>query len=314
VVEDLWRRAVGAGCYPPAAVPRRLAFLVILSLLLAATASAAARRNLYYRIPEDRLEAFAFETTHTVTTTVERLPPEAKPYDTAALVDRLDAWTATTKGSFERYVARIFRDQSLGVLSRVAGVEGTIDRGEGATPLPLEGLVGKSLALRVKPSGELLDAQGWDRFAGAGRGGELLEEVLLFSTLRLPVHDPKGGAVGATWNSRVRVDAHLLRESTWVLNWTTAEPPADCGRCQALAYEGSITEKSQDKHPGRPMDVAGQATVAGTVVLQLPSRQLVEHRWTVDWTRTVRSVRDAGDTRGALTQTVRSEGFVRRTE
>ena len=32
--------------------------------------------------------------------------------------------------------------------------------------LDLSGLVGKSLALRMKSSGELLDTLGWDRFVG----------------------------------------------------------------------------------------------------------------------------------------------------
>jgi len=298
---------------PSAAVIRRLAVASLLLLLLATTASAAARRNIFYRIPEDRLEAFDFETTHTVSTAFERLPPEAKPYGTAGLIARVGDYTARTNGHFERYVARVFRDRSLGLLSRVASLEATIDRGEGPVALDLSGLVGKSLALRMKSSGELLDTLGWDRFVGAGRGGELLEEVLMLSTLRLPNHDPAGGKeVGATWNARVRVDAHLMRESTWVLSWTEGEVPADCGRCRALAYTGEIRETSTDKHPGRPMNLTGDAAISGVVVFALPSRQLVAHSWAVDWTRNVRSERDAGDTRGALVQTIHAEGSVRR--
>lgn len=284
---------------------------LILALAAATVATAAVRRNLYYNLPEDRLEAFAFELRQVVHTEFTRLPPEAKAYDTDDLMERIGRSDTRATGRIERVVARAFRDGSLGLVTRIAALDGTTDRGEGARPLEVTGLVGKSLSQRLLRSGQLVDSFGWEHLSGAGGGGDLVADVLLQSILRLPNTLPRGRPVLATWELRVPVDPFLERIQSWTLTWTEAPPPEDCPRCTAVAYTGSIGERSRDSHPARPMSLEGSASVEGVVVLGRPGRRLLQHRWTIRWDRRVRSHRSNETLRGELTQTVELSGALR---
>ncbi len=298
--------------------PRSGTAAVALALLLlgalAGAAEAGPRRNLTYNLPEDRLESFALEVRQVVETSFTRLPPESKDYDVDDLMSRIGRSESKATGRLERVVARAFRDGSYGLVTRVAALEGTTDRGEGPRPLELNALVGKSLSLRVLSSGQVVDSFGWGHLAGASGGGDLVADALLQSVLRLPNTLPRGRPVMATWDLRVPVDAFLQRVQSWVLTWTEAPAPADCKRCTALSYTGTLKEVSRDVHPARPMSLEGEGTVEGTLILGAGSRRLQQHDWTTRWTRSVRSHRANDTLRGELSQSVELTGSLRAVE
>jgi hypothetical protein len=294
---------------PPARVAAVLLGLALVALL-APGASAGPRRNLTYNLPEDRLESFRFEVRQVVDTAFTRLPPESKDYDVDDLMTRIGHVDSAATGRLERVVARAFRDGSLGLVTRVESVEGTTERGEGARPLELGALAGKSLSLRVLSSGQVVDSFGWSHLSGAAGGGDLVADVLLQSVLRLPNTLPRDRPVMATWDLRIPVDAFLERVQTWVLTWTEAPAPADCSRCIALAYTGTVKERSRDGHPARPMSAEGDATIEGTLVIGKANRRLVAHRWTLRGERVVRSHRSNETLRGELTQRIELTGSI----
>lgn len=279
-----------------------LALLVVAILL--PSPSHAARRNLKYRLPTDAIESLQFEVQHTVTTRFDTLPPEAEPYDVKALEASLAEVKTSLSGRIERVVGRVFRDSSLGLVSRIIDLEGTIDRGEGAVPVNWSGLEGKSVSMRMLESGELLASAGWQHIAGAARGGDAVYAVLLQSILRLPFDVPaQGGAVPLTFRSRVPVDPLLNLDRGWNLSFTAGEPPAGCGRrCVALNYEGTVTEAAVDQHPARPMKRDSTATVSGTVVLGNRAGFVKDHSFEIRWTHAVESLRENGTTRAAIVQ------------
>ena len=293
--------------------PRLLACCcLVVALLATQVAGAAVRRNLYYRLPQDVLETFAFEATHTVSTAFSRLPPEAEPFDVASLEARLGKVETVFRGTLERMVARVFRDRSFGLVMRVLDLSGTIDRGEGASPLDVAQMEGKSLALRLHSSGEVLDSFGWSHFSGGGRAGDLVLEVLLQSVLRLPNVPPTSRPIGSTFVLRIPIDPMLERIQHWVIAYTPTADSQVCRGCLAVDYAGEIREDSRDLHPARPMKLDGLAKVSGTIVVGPGPghRELRSHRWRITWDRTIRSERDNGTVRGELTQTASIDGRV----
>ncbi len=298
---------------PPIPRSRLLAFCCLLAALLVAQAAVgAARRSLNYRLPEDVIERFSFEATHSVRTELTRLPPEADAFDVAPLQERLAAVDTRVQGTIERMVGRVFREQSLGLVSRLVDLSGTIDRGAGPAPLEVSGLEGKSLSMRLQPSGEILDSFGWSHFAGAGRAGDLVQEVFTQQVLRLPYAPPKKGRIGSTFVLRLPIDPMLERNQTWVLAWTEPQGEQTCRGCLLLDYDGEIREASVDEHPARPMKLDGTAKVSGRVELGPGPgrRELRSHRWRFVWERTIRSERDNGTLRGEAVQTATVEGRV----
>ena len=291
-------------------MPRRPLLGCLLAALLLSLPAWAGRRTLRYQLPQDVLESFAFETTRRVATRVVSLPPEADAYDVDSVLDRMRSVQTRTTGRVERVVARVHRDGSLGLVSRLVGLQGSIDRGTGPTALDVAVLEGKSLSMRVLPSGELLDSFGWTHFAGAGRGADLVGELFTQTVLRLPYAVPKGGSIPTTFRVRLPLDPLVQRDQNWNLAYTDGEPPADCkGKCVALAYTGTVTELSRDTHPARRMELQGEAKVQGTILLA-GNRRLREHRWSITWARELSSQRADGALRGALVQDVVIEGSV----
>lgn len=293
--------------------PRLLALCCLIAgLLVAQAAAGSVRRSLNYRLPEDVIERFSFEASRSVETIFSRLPPEAEPFDVPSIEARLHQVDTRVQGTIERMVGRVFRDQSLGLVTRLVGLSGTIDRGAGPGELDLAGLEGKSLSMRVKPSGEILDSFGWSHFVGAGRAGDLVLEVFLQQVLRLPNVPPRSGRVGSTFNLRMPIDPMLERAQTWVVAWTETEGGQTCRGCLQLSYEGDVKEASVDKHPARPMKLDGDAKVSGQVLLGPGpgKRELRSHRWTFTWDRTIRSERDNGTLRGEVKQTATVQGRV----
>jgi len=262
------------------------------------------------------IERFDFSVTSTVQTDLSRLPAEAERYDVGSLTARIASVTTTVDGTLERYVGRAFRDGSFGVVARVIDLSGTIARDGGPEALDTTLLDGKSVSLRIHDSGEVLDSVGWAHLSGAGRGGDLVTDLLLQQVLRLPANPPRGDdAVGATFKLRFSVDGSLERGWDHVLGWTRADA-GGCSGCLALAYSGELMEKTRDKHPARPMTLDGNGRVEGTIVLGKggKARPLVSHTWTTTWTRTIRSERDNGTLRGELQQTVTTTGSLQSRE
>lgn len=216
----------------------------------------------------------------------------------------------------DRSLARVFRDSSLGLIARVVDLEGTVQRGsEGSLEsLELSGLEGKSVALRLHASGELLDSHGWSHVGGAQRPGSVLGDLFLQSMLRLPPHPPKPNRpLGVTFRTRVPVDASLQRARTWTLTYSRSEPPRDCGKgCIAMDYVGEVLERSIDTHPARPMDLRGKAAVSGTIVLTGKRGRLVSHTWTSEWRNTIQSKSAEGVVRSEVLQELREVGSIRR--
>jgi hypothetical protein len=226
-------------------------------------------------------------------------------------MNRLASVESRLEGTLERFVAKSYRDGTLGVVSRLVGLSGTIGRDGESKPSSFSQLEGKSMAVRLHASGELLHSNGWPYFMGGGRGGELAQDVLLQSVLRLPRHLPKSAGEGNSFIVRVPVDSALERSETWMLRYLPAVPPEDCGKhCYAITYSGELREKSRDKHPARPMTRTGDGTVSGTLVLQGKGRmkRLLSHEWTLQWNREIKSHREDGRVRGRLLQQVTSSG------
>jgi hypothetical protein len=287
---------------------------VVAALLLAATAYGTSRRSLWYRLPQDTLESFQFEATHSVATEFTRLPPEAEPFDVEALKERFAQVETHLSGRLERFVGRVFRDQSIGVIARMVDLAGTIDRGAGAEALDVSQLEGKSLSSRVVASGELLDSFGWSHFSGAGRGGDLVSEVLTGHVFRLPYKLPrKGESVGSTFQQRIPIDGVLLRSQQWVISYVRGTAGEGlCRRCVVLEYSGEVIEDSPDQHPARPMKLNAVGRVEGKLVLGPggSARPIVSNEWTYTWDRTIRSERENGTVRGELKQTATVTGRI----
>jgi hypothetical protein len=300
--------------FSPGSAHRLLGALTLAGFVFAVVplADAAPRRTLKYGIPEDRLEVFEFDLSRFTTTEMVHLPAEAEQFDVESLTARIDEVTVQLEGRLERVLARVFRDFSLGLVTRLVDLRGTVSRGGESHPLDVDVLEGKSVSFRLLPSGELLDATGWSRLAGAGRGGSLVEELLLQTVMRLPQHVLRRDQTeSASFRLRVPLDPFLKRDQTWVVRFEAAPPPEGCGRrCVAFTYRGEIGETAVDTHPGRPMRLVGKATVSGTIVLGR-GRALREHSFVFDWDRTLRSERANGTLRGEIHQTERVEGSIR---
>ncbi len=290
---------------------RFLLILISLAALAALSSPAlAGRRSLTYRMPSNAIEVLSFKVDHRVQTRAVELPPEAEPYDVDGLLAGLADVNTVVQGRLERTVGRVFRDRSLGLVTRVVELSGTVDRGAGPAQAALEGLEGKSVSMRVLESGELLASLGWSHMAGAGQGGDLVRDVLLFSVLRLPYTLPaNGGAIPSSFRLRVPVDGLLNLDQAWNLQWTAAEAPADCRRCTALQYEATMTEAAEDRHPARPMDSSSTGEATGTVLLDAKGAVLT-HDFGLVWTRTVRSLRENGTRRAEVEQVHTVQGHL----
>ena len=292
-----WRSAVA---FVPLALPARrglsLAALCLVVLLCQPSPAAA---GLQYRLKPDHLESFHFELSRSVRT--ER-----------AGHSLIQPFTTRVRGKVERYLARVFRDGTLGVVVRTVNLDGTIERAPASQPKPLDlGAVdGRSVSLRVDRSGALLASYGWLEVRRAGVG-DLVDEALLFAVPRLPPQIPAPGqSVAGTHRIEIPIAAGLSCEQTWVLTYTRPlEPLQDCrGSCRAVSYEGSVREKCEDRARGMARtsiaEVQGQLEITGSA----QHRRLRAHRWGIDWERSLASSAVAGDAAQAATQFVQSAG------
>jgi len=296
----------------------RLAVLALacgFGILLPSVSADAARRDLSYAFDKDRVTAFSLASTRSVVTEVVLAPDEADQLESDRVLGRLAAVESQLEGRLERFVAKTYRDGTFGLVSRLVDLTATVTRGGVSTPDSFGGLDGKSLALRLRGSGELLDSRGWSQFMGAGRGGDLAQDVLLQSVLRLPRKLPSSEGITASFTLRLPLDAGLETRVAWTVRYFPAEATEPCpGDCVAITYQGELREEAHDKAEGRTMSRLATGTVEGTVVLtgKGAKRALSSHRWKLSWDRDVASYRADGDRRGRVRQQVTSRGQLER--
>lgn len=299
----------------PRARPALLLALAVLLLVCWSGPAPAARRSLHYDFVENEVASYQFESRRLVRTGIARLPAEADRFDHAPVFQRIAEVESRLEGRLERFNAKRYRDGTVGIVARLVGLSGTIQRGDEAVERGFDELEGRSLSYRTHTSGELLDSHGWSHFMGGGRGGELAQDVFLQSVLRLPRHLPRGEqTITNSFTVRVPVDPALERSTLWMVRYSSGPTPEDCGpRCWAVDYSGELSESSTDKHPARPMTRKGLGTVSGRILLAGRGRakRLLAHEWTITWDRRVASQRPNGTLRGELTQTVEASGNLR---
>jgi hypothetical protein len=284
-------------------------------ILLPSVSADAARRDLSYAFEKGRVTTFSLASTRSVVTEVVLVPEEANQLEVDRVLGRIAAVESQLEGRLERFVAKTYRDGTLGLVTRLVDLTGTVTRGGVSTPDSFAGLDGKSLALRLRGSGELLDSQGWSQFMGGGRGGELAQDVLLQSVLRLPRHLPSSEGIATSFTIRLPLDAGLETRVAWTVRYFPAEATEPCpGDCVAITYQGELREEAHDKAEGRTMSRVATGTVEGTVVLtgKGARRALSSHRWKLVWDRDIASYRADGDRRGRLRQQVTSTGQLER--
>jgi len=285
------------------------------AVLLTSSSAGAARRSLHYNFPTGGTSHFEFEVTRTVVTDVARLPSEAEELGSGEVLKRISAVDSRIEGRLERFVATTYRDGTLGLVSRLVDLAGTVDRGGNGMPLSFVGLDGKSLSLRLRASGEVLDSAGWSHFVGSARGGELAQEVFLQSVLRLPKQLPVSEGSSTSFTFRLPVDDGLERRLTWTVTYSAAPEAEGCGReCVAMSYQGVLREDSEDSDPARPMSRSAVGAVEGTVQLVGAGgrKQLQSHHWKLSWDRDIASFREDREVRGQLQQRVESAGRITR--
>ena len=283
----------------------------VLGCLLVPIHADAARRTLRYEFDENRITNYRFSTQRSVETEVSKLPSEAAQFDHEAVLQKIASVESKLEGRLERFVAKSYRDGTLGVVSRLVDLSGSIGRAGEVIPTRFEQVEGKSMAVRLHKSGEILHSNGWPYFMGGGRGGELAQDVLLQAVLRLPRHVPGKEGIGTSFTLRVPIDPALERSELWMIRYLPAEAPEDCGRhCYAISYSGELKETSRDKHPARPMTRKGTGQIAGLLLVEGRGRakRLLTHEWTVQWDREIASHREDGSVRGQLLQKVTSSG------
>jgi hypothetical protein len=266
-------------------------------LLCAGVSGAAPAGGLEYRLVADELDAFAFELRQAVT---------SEGHSSALIPE----FTTRLSGELQRYVARIFRDGSLGVVARVISVEATGSRGDQSSSVDVTDLDGRSVSLRLTGRGELLDSVGWQELRRAG-GQELLDDVFLRSVARLPARLPAPGRRETmSWRVAVTVQEGLSCAQTWLLAFSRSaapQPEACRGSCALLDYEGTVSETCVDEGGG--MVRSGEGEVSGQIALAGAGkrRALRSHLWRAVWQRRVESVAGA-DPAEALLQRTTTEG------
>jgi len=267
-----------------------------LCLVVVVVLPAPSLAGLKYRFQEDQVESFRFESSRSERT--ER-----------SGVTLIQPFKTRVSGRTQRYLARIFRDGTLGVVVRTWELTGAIERaGAEATALDLTGVDGRSVSLRVDRSGALLDSYGWLHFRRSG-SGDLVDEVLLGAVPRLPPGIPdRDEVVASTYRLALPIEEGLSCDQTWVLSYSrlSEQPPTCRGSCTTVAYEGTVRESCEDR--ARGLKRGAVAKVSGQLEIKehAASRRLRAHRWSLDWERRLTSARD-GEI-GDVIQHLQSDG------
>lgn len=276
---------------------RRVLSAAALCLCAALLLPSSSLAGLQYQFQEDHLESFHFELRRSVHT--ER-----------AGVDLLQPFTTRVEGTVQRYIARVFRDGSLGLIVRTMGLDGSIERaGSSESKLDLSAVEGRSVSLRLDRGGAQLDSYGWLQLRRTG-AGDLVDEVLLGVAPRLPSRIPaEGQHLAGTYQIALPIENGLNCQQTWVLSYVRLQkqPSACNGSCRAVGYEGTVSEKCMDR--ASALERSGVAKVKGQLEINVHGARsrLRAHRWNVEWERKLSSAQ-ADQPIGEIIQRLHAEG------
>ncbi len=302
----------------------RASRIVLLALCLPLASCGWSVRSLRWNTPDDVTLSYEFETEHRLNTVFEKLPGNPSADEVTAMESRLADVVFALSGRLEKFKAQYFVDRTSGVVVRLAAVEGQQLRPEGPVAIDVDGLVGKSVAMRTFDSGEVFEAVGYEHFAGYSRYGEMFAEVFPQLMVRLPTEMP---AVGEPTRVKTvlpfRIDGFSESQQTWDLTFVRESEPAPCliGKaCVELSYTGEVTEKGLGRDPAHVTRVVGEGSVSGVLLFAADTRDLQEHRYTLDLERTIQTFEgpfdprkgEEGEVRAELRQTDHSETVLRR--
>lgn len=303
---------------------RRTIQSVLLVALALTTGCGVAYRTLRWNTPDDVVQLYTFETVHDIETSLETLQAAVAPETLAAIEGKLREQRFVLSGTLEKRKAQYFLDSTSGYVITLVSIDPPPDDAGLTSPLDVDGLVGKSVALRAFDSGEIFETIGFEHFAGYGRFGDLFADVFSQLMMRLPPELPDIGATIAVHNKvPLKIDPLCKLEHTWEVEFQrTGEPePCHIGRaCVELRYDGTLEEKGFNKDPRHVTEVVGSGTVRGTMLMALDTRDSQEHRYEVQISRTIRTYEgpfdrsegEEGTVRAVLQQTDHAETVLRR--
>ena len=292
---------------PPALRPG--AALAGLSLLLAlGGCPSGASLTPEYGLPRGEEHTFAFRWSQTTQTEVGSLPEWADRYDRAPLLESLAEFDTALEGELVRERVRTFPDGTAGVLVRLRRLAApdTIDQQQ-VEPV-FEALDGRSLAVRMWPSGQLLDFSGWEHLTGHPSLGPDVAGLIHGALLRLPARPDVDGSV-AFVTLNLPLGPASTEEQRWQLTWTRAGDAA-CGSatCQSYTLAGQALLSGRSNARDRAMQIEGSAELSATLHYDPDAREIA---W-VQFERTaVRDVETLGPEEAVvarLNQTTTSRG------
>jgi hypothetical protein len=181
----------------------------------------------------------------------------------------------------ESHVARVFSDSTLGLLVRIADVEGQLGEGNEVEALPRADLVGKSLAVRALPSGEIFRMIGTESLSGPDRRGLFWTDALLALAHRLPASPWVGdGGPEYRYSRSIPVTGLAEVQQSWRLTYTRAEI-VDCEgeTCYRFQYEASVTERGSDPSAERPARLHGEGRSEGWILWRRSDAIVLEHEY-----------------------------------
>ncbi len=295
---------------------------VIVLPCVALVACGWSMRTLRWSTPDDTVLAVGFETSHRVTTSIDRVPEGALGERADEIRDAIAESTIELRGTLDVFKAQYFDDTTHGTVIRITSAEGDCDGCGPTSSLDVEGLVGKSVAVRGFDSGEVFETLGYEHFSGFGRYGELFADLFPQLHVRLPPSLPApGDAVAVRSTVPLRLDRFTIVAQTWNLTYRTEGEPAPCiiGRsCVDLVYSGTIEEEGTGRDPTHFTTTEGHGTVEGSILFALDRGRFQEHAYTVDLQRTITTYeapfeigREQGEVRAVLTQRDRARTVLR---
>ena len=192
---------------------------MVLLLCVPLVACGWSLRSLRWNLPDDTVLRYSFESIHEVNTSLDQIPPVLSPDELSDLEAKLAGETFEIRGELERFKVQYFDDGTAGVVVKVVSASGGEQTPQGLQGLDVEGLLGKSVALRTFPSGEVFETLGFEHLTGFGRFGSLFAEIFTQLNVRLPVELPEAGStINVRSSVPLRVDRYTLVRQTMNLN------------------------------------------------------------------------------------------------
>ena len=279
-------------------------------------------RSLHWNTPDDRILHYEFETSHALSTEIQRYPAGIDLEGADSLRSKLGDETFALGGRLEKFKAGYFEDGTAGIIVRIESVSAGPDPADGSAGMDTFGLIGKSVALRVFDSGEVFETHGLEHLSGFGRFGELFADVFTQIVLRLPTELPEEGeSLRVQTKVPLEIDRYTGIERSLDVEFRREGDPEPCvlGRtCVQLTYEGSVTERGINRDPMHFTKVEASGTLSGSLLFALDKGDFQEHRYVQDLVRTIVTYEgpfdegESGTVRAELSQSDRSVTTLRR--